>query len=109
MIGDGIFDRMLVIFLFAPLSVPAASLILGLLCGLIPAARLWRDSFAAADLSPVRIHQLDNMTDLKVIAGDGRRPVHAASDGRTTRRQRRQASHRGPARRRCGHLRGDRG
>ena len=39
------------------LAVPATLLILGLLCGLIPAAGLWRDSFATADLSPVRIYQ----------------------------------------------------
>jgi len=57
MIGDSILDRMPVIFLFAPLAVTAALLILGLLCGLIPAAGLWRDSFATADLSPVRIYQ----------------------------------------------------
>jgi hypothetical protein len=57
MIGDGILDRILLVLLFAPLAVPAALLVLGLLCGLIRAAGLWRDSFVTADLSPVRIYQ----------------------------------------------------
>jgi hypothetical protein len=58
MIGaDGILDRIVVIFLLAPLAVPAALLVLGLLAGLIRPAGLWRDSFATGDLSPARIYQ----------------------------------------------------
>jgi hypothetical protein len=57
MIGDGVVDRVLVALLFAPLAVPALLLILGLLCGLIRPAGMWRDSFATAHFSPTRLYQ----------------------------------------------------